>query len=515
MSRVFFVEEGGVTSESTVESSGDERVAADESSSGDDRLVATTTGKLSKDDDSSDDAPATNNDDDDDDDDDGARSKPKAAAVKKPAPKKIDAKMEAKKMEAKKTEAKKMEAKKMESKQIDASAKTIDWEKERRQLEEGVTRKAANVFASMEKKFEDASVKIATRMEKERRKAMEADVQRYGKQMETMMAQYEQRMQKQWAEIGAKRGKPSASKGVFATFFGAKQKARDDSDDSAESEVSDPDARVSDPDAKVSDTNAKVSDTDAPARKLSAQKLSAQKLSAQKLSAQKLSAAKAKRAATKATASDSSKKKPPKKIDEAATSNAGRYNLRSTAKPEGRKLAGTANDFSVPLADDDDLGGWGSELSDEALEKIGGTPAGEDKSGEAVGDVSVGEEVRMHVIVDNIINTMQDLPELTHEKLDELWVGLDNINLDGPTSTDIPDVLVRQARLLCILTVLYDKVSEESNRTKVLPDMIYSRMNNLCLAGDDIQNNHHNNNTNYKNNSSALFDESLEGTDAI
>ena len=81
----------------------------------------------------------------------------------------------------------------------------------------------------------------------------------------------------------------------------------------------------------------------------------------------------------------------------------------------------------------------------------------------------------MEEVVHLIILKIQELPDPSHDTLDDQWVGLSNLYLDGPTRTDIENVIDRQAMMLRILTVLHDKVNAEAMRLHVLPDTLYRK----------------------------------------
>ena len=87
----------------------------------------------------------------------------------------------------------------------------------------------------------------------------------------------------------------------------------------------------------------------------------------------------------------------------------------------------------------------------------------------------------MDEFVHLMILKIQELPDPNHDMLDNQWVGLSNLRLDGPTRTDIENVIERQSVMLRILTVLHDKVAAEAIRLRVRPDTLYRKHTSIMM----------------------------------
>jgi len=125
-------------------------------------------------------------------------------------------------------------------------------------------------------------------------------------------------------------------------------------------------------------------------------------------------------------------------------------------RPRKAKVAATSADMIMRPAmrvDEEELEGWGSDVSENELRQLACNG--------------------LHEAVHKNIICMQDLRTPKHEELDEIWVSMSNLCLDGPTQTDIKDPRDRQAVLVQKMTVLHDKVSAEAIRLHVSPDTLY------------------------------------------
>jgi hypothetical protein len=111
--------------------------------------------------------------------------------------------------------------------------------------------------------------------------------------------------------------------------------------------------------------------------------------------------------------------------------------------------------------DDDDLGGWGSDVSDATT------------NNKVQEEAPTEKDEGLHETVHKLILMMQELTAPTHEALDAMWITLSNLKLDGPTRTDIEDIGDRQAALVRTLIVLHDRVSAEAIRLQVSPNTLY------------------------------------------
>jgi hypothetical protein len=282
----------------------------------------------------------------------------------------------------------------------------------------GMQKRLESEFEGMDRRFEEKSVAVARQIEKDRRKAMDADIQKYAKQMQAMMSEYTEKL------------KPP-KKGFLETIF---------------------------PAAEQHPHSSSGSDSEAAAKKKAPKK-----------------AGKAK-AAHSGSDSESSAKKAPKKSS-VVKEHHHHHNTRSSQKEAVAKTAGEVSAVIANMTggEDDDLGGWGSDLSDKALDELCPVAC----TSAAVPCGVQHDKFGTHAAVHNIIVALRDIAprDVTHETLDTIWMGLDNIDLYGPTRSDFEDVLVRQAALLRILTVMHDRVSDESMRTKVDADVVYARLN--------------------------------------
>jgi hypothetical protein len=286
-------------------------------------------------------------------------------------------------------------------------------------IEKAMMLRAEAALAHMSQRFEDKCVELVRKMEAERKKSMSADLLLYKKQMEDVVTEHAKALRDY---AGGKKGDKSSKKSLYETLF--RKPAATASNSSSSSE----------------DDGAKPATDDKHSEAAVAKQQPSKK-----------------KAADKAPAPQS------------------RYNLRSS-KP----VAKTAASFVPPIFDED-LGGWGSDVSDKELAKLMvPTLCKDDDDDCGKDDDDRGDTIRddndkegMHETVHKLILCMQELPNPTHDQLDGLWVSLSNIHLDGPTRADIEDILDRQAALVQILIVLQDKVASEAIRTHVSPNTLY------------------------------------------
>jgi hypothetical protein len=170
--------------------------------------------------------------------------------------------------------------------------------------------------------------------------------------------------------------------------------------------------------------------------------------------------------------SEKAKKKKPNKKNSSGSENeeepsASGYNLRRrVAKPAACVFFDNdmLDDLQLgPRAtkDDDDLGGWGSDVSDATT------------NNKVQEEAPTEKDEGLHETVHKLILMMQELTAPTHEALDAMWITLSNLKLDGPTRTDIEDIGDRQAALVRTLIVLHDRVSAEAIRLQVSPNTLY------------------------------------------
>ena len=79
-----------------------------------------------------------------------------------------------------------------------------------------------------------------------------------------------------------------------------------------------------------------------------------------------------------------------------------------------------------------------------------------------------------HASLHHLIADIGALNEPTHDDLDEVWLTLPSAHdLAYPTASDCPDVVFRQAELLRLMIVLYDRVSAMARQEGISPDAIY------------------------------------------
>lgn len=128
--------------------------------------------------------------------------------------------------------------------------------------------------------------------------------------------------------------------------------------------------------------------------------------------------------------------------------------------------------------DEEKVCGWGSELSDsdlpqgkEEVSTITLPAPCEDNDEEIRG----GEGCGVHSVLHELIGALGNFSEPTHDILDDIWYKLPQVDgVNYPTKTNIPDVFDRQAQLLKIMIVLYEKVSTVAMKNKSSPDDVYS-----------------------------------------
>ena len=126
--------------------------------------------------------------------------------------------------------------------------------------------------------------------------------------------------------------------------------------------------------------------------------------------------------------------------------------------------------------DEDGVCGWGSELSDsdlpqgkEASVSLAALDRSEDEDGDTRSEGGVHSE--LHELIDAIGNLVAP----THEILDEIWLKLPQVDgVNYPTKSNIPNEFDRQAELLKMMIVLYEKVSTVAMQTMSSPDDIYT-----------------------------------------
>ena len=316
---------------------------------------------------------------------------------------------------------------------------------------------AEDLMVKMESRFEKICLQVVHKSDAERRKNTEADIVKYKDRMEKIMLTYIEKIHDYVQNTAKERQEPKA-KSFVQTVFSRDPVVQDSEDSNDESDESTDSAKQR---SSAASAAKKKGSTASAAKKKSSAAAAAKKKSpvvvpdsaedetaaleasehAAKVKASEHAAAKVKAGEHAAALKAANAKKSKKAADEAPKA---AYNLRS------RGVVKTGADIQPVV---DDFEGWGTDLSDNDDGSMDG----------------------MEEVVHLIILKIQELPDPNHDTLDDQWVGLSNLYLDGPTRTDIENVIDRQAMMLRILTVLHDKVNAEAIRLHVLPDTLYRK----------------------------------------
>ena len=338
---------------------------------------------------------------------------------------------------------------------------------------------AANGRASLEaleKRFEEKCLRVAIKIEADRKRAMAADMHAYKTQMESMQQAYKTQMEsmKQAYKTQMESMMREHTGKMNAAVAQALANIKKPHNDTAHNDAPHNDA----PGFSFSSLSSVIPDM---FRGATESRRASSSSSSDHYSSGDEPVTTAKKTATVTTAKKTaSRRKKVEGSDEDEVKPVHGHNLRSRGKPPKTSADISGNNSVMTMLmdeppiqarvviedDDDDLGGWGSDVSDTLASTAAvaaTTNGGDDGDGEG-----------MHETVHKLILVMQELPTPTHDLLDELWVSLSNINLDGPTRADIEDVHDRQAALLRILIVLHDGVSEEAMRRRVSPNELYA-----------------------------------------
>jgi hypothetical protein len=331
---------------------------------------------------------------------------------------------------------------------------------------------AEALMVKMESRFEKICLQVVHKSDAERRKNTEADIVKYKERMEQIMFAYIEKIH-DYVQNSAKERQQPKAKGFIETVFSRAPVADDSEDSNNESDESTDSAKKSKSAASAAKKKSSSASAASAAKKRSSAAAAAKKKSpavvpdsaedetaaleaiehaanaeaiehaANAEAIEHAAKAKAIEHAANARASEQAAKakKSKKAADEAPK---GAYNLRS------RGVVKTGADIQPVV---DDFEGWGSDLSDNDDGSMDG----------------------MEEVVHLMIIKISELPDPSHDTLDNQWVGLSNLHLDGPTRTDIENVIDRQAMMLRILTVLHDKVNAEAIRLHVLPDTLYRK----------------------------------------
>ena len=316
---------------------------------------------------------------------------------------------------------------------------------------------AEDLMVKMESRFEKICLQVVHKSDAERRKNTEADIVKYKDRMEKIMLTYIEKIHDYVQNTAKERQEPKA-KSFVQTVFSRDPVVQDSEDSNDESDESTDSAKQR---SSAASAAKKKGSAASAAKKKSSAAAAAKKKSpvvvpdsaedetaaleaiehAAALKASEHAAAKVKAGEHAAALKAANAKKSKKAADEAPKA---AYNLRS------RGVVKTGADIQPVV---DDFEGWGTDLSDNDDGSMDG----------------------MEEVVHLIILKIQELPDPSHDTLDDQWVGLSNLYLDGPTRTDIENVIDRQAMMLRILTVLHDKVNAEAIRLHVLPDTLYRK----------------------------------------